>query len=248
MIKAIIIDDEKPARFMLRNLLETQLSNDIEILAEADDVDTGLTAILSHQPDLVFLDIQMPQGTGFDLLEQLEEVNFEVIFITAYNDYAVKAFQFSAFDYLMKPIKSDALMSTIEKLKEHLVLLRENTGKRLKVLVESYDDEKIRKLVINGMEGFKVFELNDIYYLSGNRNYTDFVVEGHSKMTASKTLGEYEALLTDHGFFRIHQGSLINLRHVKEYRKGDGGSVIMKNGDELKVSRQRKADFVSRFL
>ena len=249
MIRALIIDDEKDARFLLRNLLRLNYSNLITVIDEADDVDTGIKSIKKNKPDLVFLDIKMPQGTGFDLLQKLDTVDFEVIFITAYDNFAVKAFQFSAFGYLLKPIKTSELDSTITRLKDHLELLKEGTDKRLKVLIENYgDDKKIRKIVISNMEGFKVIEVDDVLRLEGDRNYTHFIITGNKRITTSKTLSDYEELLNDHGFFRIHQSTIINLRHVKGYIKGDGGAVEMTDGKNFQVSRNRKQDFLKRFI
>jgi two-component system LytT family response regulator len=249
MIKALIIDDEKDARFLLRNILEHNYKDHIQVVDEADDVDSGITIIKKHQPDLVFLDIKMPQGTGFDLLQKLDQVNFEVIFITAYDSYAIQAFQFSAFDYLLKPIKSTELTSTISRLTSHLENLKLGVDKRLKVLVENYgDDRKIKKLVITNMEGFKVLNIEDIIRLEGDRNYTHFILTNNRKITTSKTLSEYEELLVDHGFFRIHQSTIANLRHVTGYIKGDGGSVEMIDGKQLQLARNRKQQFMEKFI
>ncbi len=249
MIRALIIDDEKDARFLLRNLLEQQYKDTITVVDEADDVDTGINIIKKHNPDLVFLDIKMPQGTGFDLLQKLEHVNFEVIFITAYDNYALKAFQFSAFGYLLKPIKSTELNTALLKLESHLQLLKQGAEKRLKVLVENYgDDRKIKKLVISNMEGFKVVTIDDIIRLEGDRNYTHFILTGEQRITTSKTLAEYEGLLNEHGFFRIHQSTIANLRHVVGYLKGDGGSVEMTDGKQLQLARNRKSEFMEKFI
>ncbi len=249
MIKAVIIDDEKDARFLLRNLLENKYGNLIQVMDEADDVDTGVDCIKKNKPDLVFLDIKMPQGTGFDLLQKLNKVDFEIIFITAYDNYALKAFQFSAFGYLLKPIKTSELDTTITRLRNQLENFKEGSDKRLKVLIENYgDDKKIRKIVISNMEGFKVTEVDDVLRLEGDSNYTHFILADNKRITTSKTLSEYEKLLMDHGFFRIHQSTIINLRHVKGYLKGDGGSVEMSDGKIFQVARNRKPDFLKRFI
>jgi two-component system, LytTR family, response regulator len=249
MIRALIIDDEKDARFLLRNLLEQDYRTIVEVVDEADDVDNGIAAIQKHKPDLVFLDIQMPQGTGFDLLQKMDHVDFEVVFITAYDNYAIQAFQFSAFGYLLKPIKAGELNTTIHKLENHLQFLKQGAEKRLKVLIENYgDDRKIRKLVITNMEGFKVVNIDEILRLEGDRNYTHFIVSGDTRITTSKTLAEYEELLNDHGFFRIHQSTIVNLRHVKGYIKGDGGTVEMTDGKQFQLARNRKQEFMEKFI
>ena len=183
------------------------------------------------------------------LLQQLKDVNFEVIFITAYDQYAVKAFQFSAFGYLMKPIKTKELNTVVTRLKDHIDSLKEGVNKRLKVLVENYgDDRLIKKLVISNKDGFKVSNVEDIVRLEGDGNYTNFIIAGSKKIMTSKSLGEYEELLNEHGFFRIHQSTIVNLRHVKGYLKGSGDKVEMSDGKSFTVSRHRKPAFLKRFL
>ncbi len=249
MIRAIIIDDEQRARHLLRNLIEQNFSSIIEIVDEGDDVDTGIEVIKKHQPELVFLDIKMHNGSGFDLLQQLKEVNFEVIFITAYDQYAVKAFQFSAFGYLMKPIRIKELSTVVTKLKNRILQLKEGSDKRLKVLVENYGDDRLmKKFVISNKDGFKVSNIEDIIRLEGDGNYTNFIIQGSTKVMTSKSLGEYEELLNDHGFFRIHQSTIVNLRHVKGFLKESGNKVEMSDGNSFSVSRHRKPGFLKRFF
>ena len=157
MIKCVIIDDEADARFMLSNIINKNFKDQLQIVAEADSIPDGIKIIEKHTPDVVFLDIRMREGTGFDLLEKIENKNFEVIFVTAFDQYAIKAFQFSALGYLMKPIKIKELKQVVEILHNHFINQKENVTKRLKVLIENYgDDRKIKKLVIPNMEGFKV--------------------------------------------------------------------------------------------
>jgi len=249
MIKAILIDDEEDARFMLRNKLESIYRDKIQILAEADGVKTGMEAIDRHKPDLVFLDIQMADGSGFDLLNRLPEKDFETVFVTAYNQYAIKAFSFSALGYLMKPIKTDDFTQTIDVILQHFDKYRSNAEKRMKVLIENYgDDHVIKKLVIPSSKGFDVVNVEDIVKLEGDRNYTNFVTKDQIRISSSKTMGEYETLLNEYGFFRIHQSTIVNLRYVKGYVKGDGGLVEMANGEQLQLSRNRKNEFMKRFL
>lgn len=248
MIKCVIIDDEADAIFMLKNILEKNFKDEITIVDVAENIKDGIQIINKQKPEVVFLDIRMREGTGFELLEQIKTKNFEVIFITAYDQYAVKAFQFSAMGYLMKPIKIQDLKNTISNLKLHFSKQKNNIEKRLKVLVENYDDGNIKKLVVSNIDGFRVIPINNIIRLEGDRNYTNFILIDHKKITSSKTLGEYENLLTDFGFYRIHQSSLINLKHVVGYLKGDGGMVEMTDGYQVAVSRNRKADFIKRFI
>ncbi|WP_300665403.1 LytTR family DNA-binding domain-containing protein [Fluviicola sp.] len=249
MIKCVIIDDEADARFLLSNIIHKNFTDQLEIVAEADTIADGISIIEKYEPQVVFLDIRMREGTGFDLLEKIEDKNFEVVFVTAFDNYAIKAIQFSAFGYLMKPIKIMEFKQLVGTLGIHFSKQKEDVSKRLKVLIENYgDDRKIKKLVIPNMEGFKVVEIEDIIRLEGDRNYTNFIVSEGKKITSTKTLGEYETLLTDFGFFRIHQSTIVNLRHVKGYLKGDGGSVEMTDGKHVQVSRHRKANFVKKFI
>ncbi len=248
MINAVIIDDEKDARFLLRNQLEKKHKKKIKVLGEADDVQSGIELIKKHNPDLVFLDIQMKTGTGFDLLKKIGDINFEVVFVTAYDQYAVDAFKFSAFGYLLKPIKSKDLENTILKLEEHFKETKKDINKRLTVLVENYGSEgDIQKLIIPNVDGFQVVKISDIIRLEGDRNYTHFIVLPGKKITTSKSIGEYEELLNEHGFYRIHQSTIVSLRHIIGYFKGDGGTVEMVDGKKAKVSRYRKATFLERF-
>lgn len=249
MINAILVDDEEDARFMLRTLLERHFQNRVRIIAEADDVDTGVEAVNKHRPDLVFLDIKMPQGTGFDVLKKLDSTDFEVIFVTAYDQFAIKAFQFSAIGYLMKPIKIAELKKTIENVQLKKQKNKSNTSSKLKVLVENYgDDKQIKKLVISSMNGYKVLSIEEIVRIEGDGNYSNFVVKNEKKITSSKTLGEYENLLKDFGFFRIHQSTIINLRHVKGFSRGDQSEVEMSDGKYCSISRHRKTAFVKCFI
>lgn len=248
MIKTIIIDDEPQARKVVSNLLQTEFAG-VEIVAEGDDLNTGIAAIEAHQPDLVFLDIQLGSGTGFDLLTQVGGTDFEVIFVTAYDQYALTAFQFSAFGYLLKPVRISELRRVMDKFESQMMLKEKARSERLKILVESYEDQgKVQKLVVQHMHGFQVLPLPEIVYLRAEGNYTWFTLLDNEQILISKTLKDYEQLLTDFGFYRIHQTYLVNLRHVKQYRKGDGGSVVMVNQDELTVSRRKKNGFLKLFL
>lgn len=249
MIRTIIIDDEKDARFLLKNQLKTHFSEIIQIVGEAEDVLPGLDLIYDQKPDLVFLDIRLRKGTGFDILRQLNEINFEVIFSTAYDNYAVEAFQFSAFSYLLKPIKTAPLRMAIQKLKEQFEPKKIDMASRVNVLIENYGEQgSIKKLVVNHVDGFKVIPINTIIRLEGDKNYTHFIIENDRRIVSSKNLGSYEDLLNDFGFIRVHQSTIINLSFVKGYIKGDGGKAEMADGESVQISRQRKMVFLDRFI
>ncbi len=249
-IKAILIDDEENARFLLNDLIQRNYSDSVEVIAHANDVESGYAAIQSYKPDLVFLDIKMQKGTGFDLLDKFETLNFEVVFVTAYDQYAIKAFEFSAFGYLLKPVKSSELGKVIARMENHVNQPTNEKENRVKVLIDSFsaNDKEPKRLVISNMEGFKVVEIPEIIRLEASSNYTYFFLTNDRKILVSKTLGEYEGLLNDQGFFRIHQSHIVNLSYVEGFMKQDGGSVKLKDGTTLMVSRNRKAAFLSRFV
>ncbi|MBX2872700.1 MAG: LytTR family DNA-binding domain-containing protein [Saprospiraceae bacterium] len=245
MIRAVIIDDEKNARDTLRTFLG-MTKKPIQIMGEANDIDTGIALIKKMEPDLIFLDIKLKSGNSFEILAQLPNLTGEIIFVTAYDSYAIRAFQMAAFGYLLKPIQVSELVQVLERF--------ENTGtdpkpqNHTKILIENFDQFSIKKLVVQNVNGFKVIPLEDILYLQGEVNYTRFFLRQGEKLLISKTLKEYERFLLDFGFFRIHQSHLINLSYVKEYIKGDGGTVVMQNGVHLNLSRRRKQQFLDRFL
>ncbi|TAE56309.1 MAG: DNA-binding response regulator [Bacteroidetes bacterium] len=248
MIKSVIIDDEAQARKVMKNLLAADFPG-VEVVGEADDIHSGMEAIRSCQPDLVFLDIQLKSGTGFELLDRLGDENVEVIFVTAYDNYALTAFQFAAFGYLLKPVRISELQKVLMRFEEQQRLKQQSRQERIKVLIESYEDKgQVKKLIVQHVNGFQVLPLHEILYLRGEDNYTRFMLEKGEQTLVSKTLKEYEQLLDDFGFYRIHQSYLVNLRHVREYTKGEGGTVTMHNHDELPVSRRKKAGFLKKFL
>ncbi len=245
MIRTIIIDDEKNARVTLRSLLNT-FSTKIQVIGEASNLETAIELIKRSSPDLIFLDIQLKKATGFDLLQYLPNLKAEVIFVTAYDNYAIKAFQMAAFGYLLKPVQLSELSNVIQRFEARQK--QQYSINQTQILIENFDENRIKKLVIQNVNGFKVLPLEKILYLQGETNYTRFFLVNNEKVLVSKTLKEYENLLSDYGFFRIHQSYIINLSFVGEYIKGDGGTVVMENGKHLNLSRRRKQQFLKRFL
>ena len=238
MIRTIIIDDEYNNVVALRKSLDIYCL-DVEIVAEADCVEAGFEAINKHQPDLIFLDIEMPDGTGFDLLKKFEKVNFHVVFVTAFNQYAIKAFQFSAIDYILKPINVELLIKAVHKVSNKPA----DIEKRIKSLFENR--EKIKTVALPTFEGIQVEKVENILYCKSENNYTIFFLKGGGgKIMVSKTLKEYDEILSDYNFLRVHQSYLINLAEVKRYVKGEGGYVILSNDDSVDVSRRRKQAFL----
>lgn len=243
MITALLIDDDSNLRNGMKGLL-SMYAPDIEILGEADSVKTGINAIEHHQPNVIFLDIQLGDGTGFDILEQLAQkrgsINAHVVFITAHEQYAVKAFRFSALDYLLKPVDPEDLNVVVEKIKKvlndnesfaHIDLLLENIRKKV---------DKFKRIALSTAEGIHLFEVSDIIRLESQDNYTKFYIKDNKPVLISKTLKEYEDLLSEQGFERIHQSHLINLAYLKSYIKKDGGYAVMADNSHLPISQRKK--------
>jgi len=231
MIRAIIIDDIPEARTVLKADLENYCVN-IEVVGEAEGVVSGAKLIKEIQPDLVFLDIQMNDGTGFDLLEILPEKKFKLIFTTASDEYAVKAFKFSAVDYLLKPIDPDELMDAVSKVEQ-----QDQSTDRIALLKENFNQPK--RLALNTLDKIHIVEVAEILRCESHINYTMFYFTDGTKLLVTKTLKEFDKLLTDHHFIRVHQSHLINTRFIKEFLKSEG-YIIMKDGTKVPVSTRKK--------
>lgn len=247
MIKAIVIDDEKNCRESLVKLLHHYFK-DVDVVAEADSSKSGIEKIKEWNPDVVFLDIEMPHGSGFEVLKSFKQINFEVIFTTAYNHYAIKAIKFSALDYLLKPIDIDELEIAIKRYKEKYGKVDKSEG--VKLLLDNLGDEpnKLNKIALPDVNGFEVVNIENIIYCEADRNYTKIYLQGENlpKIT-SKSLMEYDKLLQDNNFCRIHQSYLININHVEKYIKGRSGNVVMTNKAILDISRSKRDDFLKLF-
>ncbi|GGB71764.1 DNA-binding response regulator [Flavobacterium suaedae] len=243
MITALLIDDDSNLRNGMKGLL-SMYAPDISILGEADSVKSGIEAIEEHQPDVVFLDIQLGDGTGFDILEQIMlkkgSINTHVVFITAHEEYAVKAFRFSALDYLLKPVDPEDLHAVIEKIKK--VLANNETFAHIDLLLENISKkvDKFKRIALSTAEGIHLFEVSDIIRLESQDNYTKFYIQNNKPVLISKTLKEYEDLLSEQGFERIHQSHLINLAYLRSYIKKDGGYAVMADGSHLPISQRKK--------
>ncbi len=238
-MRAIVVDDEPGARSALINLL-TNLFEDIKIVGEADGVDSGKKLIAEKKPDLLFLDVQMQDGTGFDLLAGIDRSNLQVIFVSAHDHFAITAIKFSAVDYLVKPVEPIELQKAIEKIRQQKSLTE--VQKKLDLLLSNVN--KIEKIALPSLNGIEFVKLNDIVRCEAESNYTVFYLINGEKIVVSKTLKEYEDILSRNNFFRIHKSVIINIKYLKKYIKGDGGTVIMEDGTELAVSRRRKDGFL----
>ncbi len=245
MIKAIIVDDELGARESLSKMIEKNCKQ-IEVVAKVDSMLSAFEAITNKEPDLVFLDIEMPNGNAFDLLEKFKTINFNIIFTTAYDHYAIKAIKFSAVDYILKPIDPEELINAVKRFEEQAGQ-KTTLDKQFKTLLSNVrPGNKLKKVGIPDGDGLIFINLSDIIRCDSDGNYTFFILTNGKKIIASRTLGEYEQMFADDNFFRIHRSHLINLEHVKKYIKGEGGYVIMTDNSQVEVSRRNKTDFLER--
>jgi two-component system LytT family response regulator len=244
MINAIIVDDELKSRESLKILLE-EFCDNVAVKALCQDVAEAVQAIQQYKPDVVFLDIQLQRETGFDLLTQLGDFNFEVIFTTAYAEYAIKAFKFAAIDYLLKPIDIEELKRALSKVEKRM---NDSISMRLQQLMQNLKNTSSEnyKLALPTTDGLVFVKMQDILYCEASSNYTEITVVDGKKYIVSRTLKEYEDMLGEHNFYRIHNSYLINLNAIKKYVRGEGGYVIMTNDKSLDVSKRKKEGFLAR--
>lgn len=233
-MRTVIIDDESKGRLTIQNLIR-RYAPQLEIIGEADCVEKGVELIDREKPDLVFLDIEMPDGTGFDLLTNVEYNSFNLILCTAYDQYAVKAFRFSAIDYLLKPIDPDIFKAAVNKV---LSENREEANTKIETL--NANKRGFNRLALSAAEGITIVDVKDIIRCESSVNYTRFYIVGGGKVLVSKTLKEYDEILSCHGFIRIHKSHLVNLNHIRKYIKGEGGWVTMSDESKVEVSRRKK--------
>ena len=245
-MRTIIIDDEEKARKTIFNYLSMYCKS-VEVVAQADNVENGYKAITSNSPDLVLLDINMPDGTGFDLLKKFDHIPFKLIFITAYEEYAIKAFKFSALDYLLKPINPQDLIAAIEKAR--IVIDNEAFELRYKAFLSNFDNKTKtdKKLVLKTSESIYLLEIKDIIRCEADGGYTTFFVNDGRKIVVSKNLKEFEDILTEFEFFRPHHSHLVNLNYMLSFEKRDGGHIVMKDKSEVPVSTRKKDDLLDIF-
>jgi len=242
MLNALIIDDEVLGAKTLESLLKMHCSN-VNVMGIAHSADDAEKSITTGAPDVIFLDIEMPFANGFDLLQRFKSHPFDVIFTTAYNEYAVKAIKHNALDYLLKPIIPDELIAAVKKCEDKKT--REPEGfKNLEKIISTLS-QKVHKLPVPSPEGIVYLDPDNIVYLQGDINYTHIHLIQGNKITSSKTLKDFEQLLSSKQFFRIHKANIINLSYVSKYLKGDGGEVVMVEGSSLEVSRQKKVELLA---
>lgn len=247
MYRAAIIDDDQLARRVLFRILDQHFPN-IEIVGEASSVESGVDLVTKESPDLVFLDIEMPDGTGFDLIERLPEVNFKLVFTTSYSDYAITAFKYSAFDYILKPVLVENVKATIQRIGEIPVLNEKHRVEVLKNSLEKKDESSHVTIALPEMNGFAIIKVSNIIRCEGERNYTRVFYQNGTSVLISRTLLEFDQLLVPHGFCRIHRSHLVNLKYVDRYLKTDGGLVEMSDKSKLRVSPKYKDELLDKLL
>lgn len=242
-LRAIIVEDEENNRETLKNTLEEFCVN-VTIVGFAESVEEAVAVITKEKPDIVFLDIEIKSGTGFDVLNLTSNLNFEVIFTTAFDQFAIKAMKFSSLDYLLKPIDLEELQNAIEKARN-----RKNQAlykKQLETLMLNLKQEKpkLNKICLSTSDGLDFIEVDTILYCKANGSYTSFILDNKKEILVSRHLKEYVSLFNDHDFMRVHNSFLVNLKNIDKFVRNDGGYIIMKNGDRVNISRSKKDEFV----
>jgi two-component system LytT family response regulator len=245
-MKAVIVDVEKDSREILANYV-TKYCPDVIVCGFGESVDTGLKAIRDYQPDIVFLDIEMPYGNGFDLLDKVGNITFETVFVTAFDHYAMQALNQSAAYYLLKPIDIDELVKAVEKIRQERS--EQHYLQHARVLLDNLKSgsQPQQKIMLPTLEGFEIVHIKDILYCEAVDNFTRFYFESIQPLLICRTLKYFEELLRDSRFVRIHRSYLINPEYVIRYSKGKGGYITMKNNKELEVSAAKKKEFLDAF-
>lgn len=242
----VLIDDEANSREVLSNFI-SKYCEDLAIVGEAANIDTGETLIRKVNPDVVFLDIEMPFGTGFDLLNKFEDPNFDTIFVTAYSEYAIQAFDTAASHYLLKPVNIDQLVGCVEKITSSRK--EQKSLNHAKILADNLKlaNSQEQRVVMPLIDGFEVVQVKEIVRCEANDNFTDFHLIDGSRRMICRNLKFYESILESLGFERVHKSHLINISHVKRYKKGKSGTLIMSDAAEVPVATNRKAGFLKNF-
>ncbi|RIV73135.1 LytR/AlgR family response regulator transcription factor [Flagellimonas aequoris] len=247
MLKAIIVDDEQHCISRLTGLLQ-EVGPDIKILASCNTISEAKMHIEKYNPDVLFLDVQLGSTTGFDLLSQLNHLDFELIFTTSFDTYALKAIKFSALDYLLKPIAKEDLHEALQKVRENRDL--KETTKKIDVLFHNFKEGSghSKRIAIPTVDGFVMVDTNDMVRLQSDANYTHIHTLSNKKITASKTLKYFEGILDGSNFFRVHKSHLINLSFVEHYLKGKGGYITLTDGAKIEVAVRRRDELIKKLI
>jgi two-component system, LytTR family, response regulator len=243
MHKAIIVEDELHSREFLKNIV-TEYCPELQLVALASSVEEGAAAIKLHQPDIIFLDIEMQTGTGFDLLAQFPDPDFDVIFTTAYDHYAIKAIKFSAIDYLLKPIEIEELQNAVKKVTEKKA--SDQSQQALQMLLRNLKTPQKgeQSITLSTSDGLEFVPLQNIIRIEASGPYSNFFLKNNKKIMVSRHLKEYEIMLGDHGFFRVHNSHIININEVSKMVKTDGGYAVMSDDSKISISPKKKDDFM----
>lgn len=246
MIRAILVDDEKNALEMMEWLLKTYCPQ-VEIVALCNSAEMGLEAIRRHQPDVVFLDIEMPRMNGFDMLEHFDKLNFEVVFCTAYDQFAIRAFKYSALNYLLKPVDPEDLKLTVQRIEEKKQIPTRQQFELLMQQMKQPSKATPQRIALTTADGLIFVPTADIIYCEAESNYTNVVLVGGRKVLISKVLKDIDEALSGPDFYRVHSSFLININHIKKFVRGDGGYIVMDNDAIVSISRTRKQEFMELF-
>jgi two-component system LytT family response regulator len=242
-LRTIIVDDEQDAVNFINSIIEEYCPS-LEVVGKAYNVLEGVGCIEKNKPELVFLDVEMPNGTGFDLLSHFPEHNFEVVFITAFNHYAIKAIKFSAVDYILKPININEFIEAVKRVTHKITERNVNGGESFRILMENLKSSHPSRLAIPTADGMEYLNPKDIIRIEADRSYSWFYITGNRKILVSRHLKEFQDLLSDRYFFRSHNSHLINLKYVRKYIRREGGYIEMLDGSQIPVSRNRKDLFL----
>lgn len=245
MIKAILIDDERNAIEMLEWLLNTYCP-EIKIVAMCESAENGIASIAELKPDVVFLDIEMPKMNGFTMLENIKDIDFEIVFTTAYDKFAVKAFRFAALNYLLKPIDPEDLKLTIERLKTKI---SSPSKDQMDLLFQHLTtlENKPERIALATNDGLVFVKTKDISYCKADSNYTSVVMANGQKLLIAKTLKDIDETLSGKDFFRVHNSYLVNINHISKYVRGDGGYILMPDDTQITIARSKRDDFFELF-
>ncbi len=245
MIRTLIIDDEEYVRESMTNMLSLHCPN-VKIVGQAEGVKTGLDAIEASHPDLVLLDIKMKDGTGFDLLGKVATIDFKIIFVTAYDQYAINAFKFSALDYLLKPVESSELKEAVDKADK---VIQYEIEKQLDALSSNLqgNDQSGKKIILKTLDNIYLVKVKDINYIESDGRYSNIFLVSDKKIVVTNNLKLYHEILGDLGFYRVHKSYLINLEYIQRFEKGDGGYVILENDARVPVASRKREGLLDLF-
>ncbi len=236
-MNVLIVDDEQKARETIKEIIKLYCPQ-VTLVNEADSVKSAIALINKQKPDAIILDIRLNDGNGFDILNHINSENIAVIFVTAFNEYAIKAFRFAALDYLLKPIDADEFTLSIERA--YKKTNTQNFSDKIDSFLQNMKTGELKKITLKTNENIHIVNISDIIYCEADKNYTTFYQTGGNKILVSKPIGEYEELLSDAGFMRIHQSFLVNLANIASYEKGEGGFVITLDKQRVPVSTRKK--------